>query len=183
MRWGTGWDYFTLLSHLKDLVGLVMKYLTHRQSRYQPMAVKKSLGVTHAQVSCWLVLQPREMQSCMHDDAQNPLLLPLASGGDADPIHNFMDYSDDLCLYTWTEGQLIRIKSQLDTYRLGGGQFMAREDLPLVDGVPADPISLFEGEVQHYFLEVDGGLLVSTTCTVSCQAHFMLLFQLTTTVL
>ena len=78
-----------------------------------------------------------------------------------DPIFNFMDYSDDLCLYTWTEGQIIRVRSQLETYRLGGGSFTQGEDLPLADGVPSDSIDLFEGQVQHYFLEVGGGTRVS----------------------
>jgi len=38
-------------------------------------------------------------------------------GGGPDPIHNFMDYSDDSCMTGFTKGQAKRIKAQLRTYR------------------------------------------------------------------
>ncbi|KIM46979.1 hypothetical protein M413DRAFT_63436 [Hebeloma cylindrosporum] len=34
-----------------------------------------------------------------------------------DPIHNFMDYSDDSCMNNFTPTQAVRIKSQIITYR------------------------------------------------------------------
>lgn len=39
------------------------------------------------------------------------------SGGGVDPIHNFMDYSDDACMTEFTAGQITRLKSQIATYR------------------------------------------------------------------
>ncbi|KAI0314414.1 Metalloprotease [Amylostereum chailletii] len=39
------------------------------------------------------------------------------SGGGVDPIHNYMDYSDDSCMTGFTTGQLTRLKSQIATYR------------------------------------------------------------------
>lgn len=38
-------------------------------------------------------------------------------GGGPDPIHNFMDYTDDSCMTGFTKGQAKRIKAQLRTYR------------------------------------------------------------------
>ncbi|KAL5636729.1 hypothetical protein ACGC1H_000635 [Rhizoctonia solani] len=34
-----------------------------------------------------------------------------------DPIHNFMDYSDDACMSEFTSGQATRLKQQMTTYR------------------------------------------------------------------
>ncbi|KAG8969727.1 hypothetical protein FRC03_001072 [Tulasnella sp. 419] len=39
------------------------------------------------------------------------------SGGGVDPIHNFMDYSYDSCMYEFSVGQITRLKSQISTYR------------------------------------------------------------------
>ncbi|CAE6339127.1 unnamed protein product, partial [Rhizoctonia solani] len=39
------------------------------------------------------------------------------SGGGVDPIHNFMDYSDDDCMTEFTAGQTTRLKAQMSTYR------------------------------------------------------------------
>ncbi|KAF8063183.1 metalloprotease [Lyophyllum atratum] len=40
----------------------------------------------------------------------------LADAG-LDPIENYMDYSDDACMTNFTPGQIVRLKSQLSTYR------------------------------------------------------------------
>ncbi len=40
-----------------------------------------------------------------------------ASKSGVDPIHNFMDYTDDSCMYEFSAGQASRASSQLATYR------------------------------------------------------------------
>lgn len=39
------------------------------------------------------------------------------SGGGTDPIHNYMDYSDDICYTEFTAGQIARLQSQMATFR------------------------------------------------------------------
>ncbi|KAF5359435.1 hypothetical protein D9756_003472 [Leucocoprinus leucothites] len=46
-----------------------------------------------------------------------PTSRDTCSGGGVDPIHNYMDYSDDACMTQFTAGQISRIKSQILTYR------------------------------------------------------------------
>ncbi|KAH6909613.1 metalloprotease [Coprinopsis sp. MPI-PUGE-AT-0042] len=46
-----------------------------------------------------------------------PKLKDTCPGGGPDPIHNFMDYSDDSCLTEFTPGQVERIRAQIATYR------------------------------------------------------------------
>jgi len=38
-------------------------------------------------------------------------------GGALDPIHNYMDYTDDSCMTGFTKGQATRMKAQVRTYR------------------------------------------------------------------
>ncbi|KIJ31613.1 hypothetical protein M422DRAFT_185668, partial [Sphaerobolus stellatus SS14] len=37
--------------------------------------------------------------------------------GGVDPIHNYMDYTDDICRTQFTPGQIARLQSQMATYR------------------------------------------------------------------
>ncbi|KAJ7634686.1 Metalloprotease [Roridomyces roridus] len=42
---------------------------------------------------------------------------PASLSKSTDPIHNYMDYSDDACMTEFTKGQIARIKDQLRLYR------------------------------------------------------------------
>ncbi|KAB5589566.1 Extracellular metalloprotease [Ceratobasidium theobromae] len=46
-----------------------------------------------------------------------PVGRDTCSGGGVDPIHNYMDYTDDSCMTEFTAGQVSRIASQIATYR------------------------------------------------------------------
>ena len=41
------------------------------------------------------------------------------AGGGLDPITNFMDYTDDACMFTFSGGQDTRMKAAFSSYRLG----------------------------------------------------------------
>ncbi|KAJ7123261.1 Metalloprotease [Mycena crocata] len=46
-----------------------------------------------------------------------PTSRDTCSSSGVDPVHNYMDYSDDSCYTNFTPGQITRIKSQMLTYR------------------------------------------------------------------
>ncbi|PPQ80401.1 hypothetical protein CVT25_001714 [Psilocybe cyanescens] len=46
-----------------------------------------------------------------------PVKRDTCAGAGADPVQNFMDYTDDSCMTNFTKGQAKRIKAQLRTYR------------------------------------------------------------------
>jgi hypothetical protein len=41
------------------------------------------------------------------------------NGAGVDPIHNFMDYTDDDCMFEFTSGQNGRVDAQVSAYRYG----------------------------------------------------------------
>lgn len=48
-----------------------------------------------------------------------PVGADTCSSSGSDPIHNFMDYTDDSCMFEFTTGQDSRMDSQFSTYRYG----------------------------------------------------------------
>lgn len=46
-----------------------------------------------------------------------PMGRDTCSGGSADPIHNFMDYTDDCCMFKFSGGQTTRMVDMIETYR------------------------------------------------------------------
>ncbi len=48
-----------------------------------------------------------------------PISRDTCSGGDVDPIHNFMDYTDDACMDYFSTGQDARMDAQFSAYRFG----------------------------------------------------------------
>ncbi|EAU80259.2 metalloprotease [Coprinopsis cinerea okayama7 len=46
-----------------------------------------------------------------------PIGRDTCAGGGPDPIHNYMDYSNDACMEEFTPGQIARFRSQIATYR------------------------------------------------------------------
>jgi hypothetical protein len=74
-------------------------------------------------------------------------------GGGADPIFNFMDYSDDICLYKFTNGQAAVMQACWEIYRKGNGVH-SRPEIELTLGVKSDPLYMVVGEYQVYTLNV-----------------------------
>ncbi|KAL5641675.1 hypothetical protein ACGC1H_001972 [Rhizoctonia solani] len=109
--------------------GVVLRYSTVPGGSLAPVNLGKTL--TH-EVGHWLGLYhtfeggcdgdgdmvldtPAQLNSTSGCPSRAPDTCPGKPG--RDPIHNFMDYSDDICLLEFTPGQVQRIQEQFETYR------------------------------------------------------------------
>jgi hypothetical protein len=66
-----------------------------------------------------------------------------------------MDYSDDFCLYEFTENQLTRMQAQFSLYRSG-----QRQNIALTDAVTSQPTDMQRYELQTYVLNSSEGARV-----------------------
>ncbi|HYC56259.1 MAG TPA: zinc metalloprotease [Candidatus Binatia bacterium] len=109
--------------------GVVLLYSTVPGGAAAPYHRGKTLV---REVGIWLGLRLPSLGGCNAGDsvADTPPEASPAFGcpvdrdtcpGDSqyDAIHNFMDYTDDDCLYEFTAGQAERMQQQWSTYRLG----------------------------------------------------------------
>jgi len=81
--------------------------------------------------------------------------------GGLDPIHNFMDYSDDICMYKWTNGQIDAMHASIDFYRSGSTPDM--RPVQLTEAVWTDVYTVAEGFVRQFYIDL------STTDAVICE--------------
>ena len=73
-----------------------------------------------------------------------------------------MDYSDDRCLFEFTESQIDRMIAQYSLYRSG-----LRQVVDLLDGVQSDPTDMEQYELQTYRMNVSPGKRVECTSSAT----------------
>lgn len=83
-------------------------------------------------------------------------------GDGVDPIHNFLDYSDDRCMFHFTEGQVRMMQASYDVFRLGNVEEL--EEITLSNGVESEVTFIGPRQRQVFSLETTAN---SVTCSVS----------------
>jgi len=84
------------------------------------------------------------------DPSANRDTCPSDAG--VDPIHNYMDNSDDVCRYTWSQGQIETMHANYEYYRQ-----QRRPDIRpvlLVDGVWSDKYTMPAGIDRQFYIYV-----------------------------
>jgi Pregnancy-associated plasma protein-A/Putative Ig domain/FlgD Ig-like domain len=85
-----------------------------------------------------------------------PIGRDTCSGDGADPIHNFMDYTDDDCMDHFTSGQAVRADQQMALYRptMVGGGGPGGGDAPVITSAP--PTSAAVRSLYSYSAQASG---------------------------
>ena len=83
--------------------------------------------------------EPIDRDTCPDDDKGS------------DPVHNFMNYSYDQCLYKFSPGQATVMKASYEIFRVGTGYH--RESVPLEKGISSEPIFLPPNQRQVFTVE------------------------------
>jgi len=107
--------------------GVVVRYSTLPDGSSKPFNLGRTL--TH-EVGHWLGLYHTFQGGCSEEGDAVADTAPEATpasgcpakrttcpGGNDDPIHNFMDYTDDSCMTDFTPGQATRMKAQTQLFR------------------------------------------------------------------
>lgn len=90
-----------------------------------------------------------------------------------DPVHNFMDYGSNACMYTWTQGQVDAMHANIAAYRSENP--INRDPIVLIDGAPSLVRSLAVAEVQSFVIELPTG--ASVECETSTSHGFVVLYM------
>jgi len=116
---------------------------------------------------------PQEAQpnfGCKPSDNRNTC--PTDAGND--PINNFMDYSDDVCLYQFTAGQATSMKDNMALYRTPATRQL-RSPTGLSNKLSSTTYSLKSGMVRSFTFDVPSSS--SVTCKVTSKQGNVDLFM------